>query len=148
MKKYKDKPVVVYCENGFASATAARALNALGFTKVVTLRGGLQSWRQENLPLVKADGKKAKSWQLAGCRHVLHDVVQLCRRARGLLERKGVGVREIKVDEDPSQREVMVQKSGRRTVPQIFIGERHVGGYDLAALERAGELDKLAAPVS
>jgi glutaredoxin 3 len=67
-----------------------------------------------------------------------------CQRARGLLERKGVGIREIKVDEDPSQREVMVQKSGRRTVPQIFIGGRHVGGYDdLAALERAGELDKL-----
>jgi glutaredoxin 3 len=68
-----------------------------------------------------------------------------CQRARGLLQRKGVEVREIKVDEDPSQREVMVQKSGgRRTVPQIFIGERHVGGYDdLAALERAGELDKL-----
>ena len=68
-----------------------------------------------------------------------------CQRARGLLQRKGVDVREIKVDEDPSQREIMVQKSGgRRTVPQIFIGERHVGGYDdLAALERAGELDKL-----
>lgn len=71
-----------------------------------------------------------------------------CQRARGLLQRKGVDIREIKVDEDPSQREVMVQKSGgRRTVPQIFIGERHVGGYDdLAALERAGELDKLLAP--
>ena len=68
-----------------------------------------------------------------------------CQRARGLLQRKGVDIREIKVDENPSQREVMVQKSGgRRTVPQIFIGERHVGGYDdLAALERAGELDKL-----
>jgi len=70
-----------------------------------------------------------------------------CQRARGLLQRKGVEIREIKVDEDPSQREVMVQKSGgRRTVPQIFIGERHVGGYDdLAALDRAGELDKLLA---
>lgn len=68
-----------------------------------------------------------------------------CQRARGLLERKGVGIREIKVDENPSQRDLMVQKSGgRRTVPQIFIGDRHVGGYDdLAALERAGELDQL-----
>ncbi len=67
-----------------------------------------------------------------------------CQRARGLLARKGVDVREIKVDENPGQREIMVQKSGRRTVPQIFIGERHIGGYDdLAALERAGELDKL-----
>ncbi len=67
-----------------------------------------------------------------------------CQRARGLLARKGVDVREIKVDENPGQREIMVQKSGRRTVPQIFIGERHIGGYDdLAALERAGELDEL-----
>jgi glutaredoxin 3 len=70
-----------------------------------------------------------------------------CQRARNLLERKGVTFREIKIDEDSQQREVMLQKSGgRRTVPQIFIGERHVGGYDdLAALDRAGELDKLLA---
>jgi glutaredoxin 3 len=68
-----------------------------------------------------------------------------CQRARGLLQRKGVQIREIKVDEEPGQRDEMINKSGgRRTVPQIFIGERHVGGYDdLAALDRAGELDKL-----
>jgi glutaredoxin 3 len=68
-----------------------------------------------------------------------------CDRARALLQRKGVSVTEIKVDEDASQREAMLKRSGgRRTVPQIFIGERHVGGYDeLAALERAGELDTL-----
>lgn len=68
-----------------------------------------------------------------------------CVRARGLLERKGVAIQEIKVDEDARARETMVQKSGgRRTVPQIFIGERHVGGYDdLAALDRSGELDRL-----
>lgn len=68
-----------------------------------------------------------------------------CQRARNLFERKGVAVREIKIDEDPADRDTMLKRSGgRRTVPQIFIGERHVGGYDdLAALERAGELDKL-----
>jgi glutaredoxin 3 len=68
-----------------------------------------------------------------------------CQRARSLLERKGVSVREIKIDEDPKERDVMLSRSGgRRTVPQIFIGDRHVGGYDdLAALDRAGELDKL-----
>jgi len=68
-----------------------------------------------------------------------------CQRARNLFERKGVEVREIKVDEDPKEREIMLQRSGgRRTVPQIFIGERHVGGFDdLAALDRSGELDKL-----
>jgi len=65
LKKYKDKPVLVYCESGFSSASAARTLRAQGFNKVVTLRGGLASWRQENLPLVKGgakarkDGKKA-----------------------------------------------------------------------------------------
>jgi rhodanese-related sulfurtransferase len=59
LKKYKEKPVVVYCDNGFASAAAARILRGLGFSKVATLRGGLQSWKQENLPLVKGtkDGK-------------------------------------------------------------------------------------------
>jgi glutaredoxin 3 len=68
-----------------------------------------------------------------------------CDRARALLQRKGATVMEIKVDEDPAQREVMLKRSGgRRSVPQIFIGERHVGGFDdLAALDRAGELDKL-----
>ena len=68
-----------------------------------------------------------------------------CQRARGLFERKGLAFREIKIDEDLQSRDVMLKKSGgRRSVPQIFIGERHVGGYDdLAALDRAGELDKL-----
>lgn len=68
-----------------------------------------------------------------------------CQRARGLLERKGATIREIKIDEDAMQRDVMLKRSGgRRTVPQIFIGDRHVGGYDeLAALDRAGELDAL-----
>lgn len=73
-----------------------------------------------------------------------------CQRARNLFERKGAAFREIKVDEVAGEREVMLQKSGgRRTVPQIFIGERHVGGYDdLAALDRAGELDKLLAQLT
>jgi rhodanese-related sulfurtransferase len=63
LKKFKEKPVIVYCDGGFTSAGAARALRASGFNKVVTLSGGLQSWRQDNLPLVKGaarkDGKQA-----------------------------------------------------------------------------------------
>ena len=68
-----------------------------------------------------------------------------CDRARDLLERKGVTVQEVKVDEDTASRDLMLQRSGgRRTVPQIFIGDRHVGGFDdLYALDKAGELDKL-----
>lgn len=77
-------------------------------------------------------------------------VCPYCDRARNLLARKGVSVQEIKVDEDPAQRDLMLQRSGgRRTVPQIFVGERHVGGFDdLAALDRAGELDKLLGTTS
>jgi glutaredoxin 3 len=68
-----------------------------------------------------------------------------CQRARNLLERKGAAVREVKIDEDAKERDIMLARSsGRRTVPQIFIGDRHVGGYDdLAALDRSGELDRL-----
>jgi glutaredoxin 3 len=68
-----------------------------------------------------------------------------CDRARALLERKGVVVTEIKVDEKIEDRDAMLKRSGgRRTVPQIFIGDHHVGGYDdLAALDRSGELDRL-----
>ena len=58
LKKFKEKPVIVYCDGGFTSAGAARALRASGFTKVVTLSGGLNSWRQENLPLVKGAARK------------------------------------------------------------------------------------------
>jgi rhodanese-related sulfurtransferase len=58
LKKFKEKPVIVYCDAGFTSAGAARQLRASGFNKVVTLNGGLNSWRQENLPLVKGAAKK------------------------------------------------------------------------------------------
>ena len=68
-----------------------------------------------------------------------------CARAKALLDRKGVEYREIDVDRDPNLRQQMMQRAGgRRTVPQIFVDGRHVGGSDdLAALERAGELDVL-----
>ena len=58
LKKFKEKPVIVYCDAGASSAGAARQLRASGFNKVVTLSGGLNSWRQENLPLVKGAAKK------------------------------------------------------------------------------------------
>jgi glutaredoxin 3 len=65
--------------------------------------------------------------------------------AKRLLSNKGAQYEEVLVDLDGARRVEMTERSGgRRTVPQIFIGERHVGGYeDLAALDRAGELDPL-----
>ena len=68
-----------------------------------------------------------------------------CQSAERLFEDKGVGeVEKIRVDLQPARRAEMIQKSGRRTVPQIWIGERHVGGCDdLYALDREGGLDAL-----
>ena len=61
LKRFKDKVVITCCESGMRSGAAARTLKAQGFGKVVNLRGGLQAWRAENLPLVKEGGGKQKS---------------------------------------------------------------------------------------
>ena len=72
-----------------------------------------------------------------------------CQRAKALLDGKQLAFNEIDVDEDPKLRQEMTARSGRRTVPQIFIGERHVGGCDdLYALESKGELDQLVSTLS
>jgi len=69
-----------------------------------------------------------------------------CINAERLLLSKGVHINKIMVDAQPEQRAVMMEISGRRTVPQIFINERHIGGFDdLRALDMAGELDALLA---
>jgi glutaredoxin 3 len=74
-------------------------------------------------------------------------VCPFCTMAERLLRAKGVAaINKIRVDLEPEQRAEMMAKTGRRTVPQIYIGEHHVGGYDdLAALERKGALDPLLA---
>ena len=68
-----------------------------------------------------------------------------CQRAERLLAKKGVrDLETIRVDLDPARREEMTRRSGRRTVPHIWIGERHLGGFDdLYELELAGKLDEL-----
>ena len=72
-----------------------------------------------------------------------------CQRAKALLDSKQLAFNEVDVDEDPKLRQEMTARSGRRTVPQIFIGERHVGGCDdLYALESKGELDQLVSNLS
>lgn len=69
-----------------------------------------------------------------------------CRMAERLLARKGVEPEKILVDDNPGRREEMIRRTGRTSVPQIFIGPRHVGGYaELAELDRDGKLDALLA---
>ena len=70
-----------------------------------------------------------------------------CQRAKALLRQRGVeAIDEIRVDERPGERDAMIRLTQRRTVPQIFIGETHVGGCDeLVALDRSGGLEPLLA---
>ena len=74
-------------------------------------------------------------------------VCPFCLMAERLLRAKGVAdIEKVRVDLEPARREEMMQRTGRRTVPQIYVGDRHVGGYDdLAALDRAGGLEPLLA---
>ncbi|MGO3858405.1 glutaredoxin 3 [Neisseriaceae bacterium CLB008] len=74
-------------------------------------------------------------------------VCPYCMMAKNLLKQKGVTeVEEIRVDLDPAVRDQMIELTGRRTVPQIFIGTTHVGGFDdLSALNTEGKLDALLA---
>jgi len=74
-------------------------------------------------------------------------VCPYCVRAESFLRAKGVvEIDKVRVDLDPARRAEMMQKTGRRTVPQIYVGERHIGGYeDLIALDRAGSLAPLLA---
>lgn len=74
-------------------------------------------------------------------------VCPYCIRAEQLLQRKGVTeIEKVRVDLRPELRVAMMEKTGRRTVPQIYINEQHIGGYDdLAALDHAGELTALLA---
>ena len=72
-------------------------------------------------------------------------VCPYCNMAERLLKSKGVDdIEKIRIDLDPHQRSLMMEKTGRRTVPQIYIGDTHVGGFDdLSALDREGKLDPL-----
>ena len=74
-------------------------------------------------------------------------VCPFCVMAERLLKSKGVAdIEKIRVDLEPTRRTEMMERTGRRTVPQIYVNDRHVGGYDdLAALDRAGGLDPLLA---
>jgi glutaredoxin 3 len=74
-------------------------------------------------------------------------ICPFCVRAERLLQAKGVAdIAKVRIDLDPTRRAEMMEKTGRRTVPQIYIGDVHVGGYDdLVVLERAGKLEPLLA---
>ncbi len=94
-------------------------------------------WLREN-PAMNQTGAGVEIYTTAACSH--------CKAAKALLAEKGIGFTELDVDRDPAAGKAMVARSGRQTVPQIFIGGRHAGGADdLRALHASGQLDKLLA---
>jgi len=67
-----------------------------------------------------------------------------CIRVLDLLQRRGIGYTEVSVEDNPGLRDELVARSGRRSLPQVYLGERYLGGAEeLAALDRSGELDRL-----
>ena len=83
---------------------------------------------------------------MSGIRIYGNSTCAYCGAARMMLAGKGVAYEDINVAADPGKRDEMERLSGRRSVPQIFVGDRHVGGFDeLCALDKSGELDRLLA---
>ena len=132
--------MVVYCESGSLAAAAVRQLNLQGFTKAF-----YAARRLCRLARGEPAGHQGGRDESAGGGHVHHELVSLLRAMHAkLLAAKNVSIEEIDVESAAEKRAEMHTRSGRRTVPQIFIGDHHVGGSDdLLALEAAGKLDGL-----
>lgn len=153
LKDYKTRPLIMACRTGARSSTAASTLKKQGFEAVNNLSGGILAWGSANLPLTtKVTKSKKKSRKPIVVGHAnANDVVvyttrrcPFCVRAIDLLEDKNVGYTEIRIENKPELRKEMEERAQRKTVPQIFIGEVHVGGCDdMYKLEDEGKLDEL-----
>ena len=165
LKDHKKNSLIMVCRSGARSLSAANILKKQGFESVKNLSGGMLAWGSANLPVttVKTKGKKftkksssssnnEPAQELLAIEHdASHDVVvyttrrcPFCTRAIKLLEVKNIGYIEIDVGKKPDLREEMEKRAQRTSVPQIFIGDVHVGGCDdMYALEDQGKLDDL-----
>lgn len=153
LKEYKSQPVIVVCRTGSRSSSAVSTLKKQGFKSVTNLNGGILAWNSANLPITT---EKTKQKNTNKPSHVVIDAdpnkvvvystrrCPFCTRAIDLLEDKGIGYTEIRIDNKPDLRMEMEARAQRKTVPQIFIGDVHVGGCDdLYKLEDQGKLDEL-----
>jgi len=162
LQAYKDSAVVLVCRSGARSGQGAGKLRKLGFSDVHNLGGGMMAWERANLPVTTKAGVPPKPGKVsvdnngdadngdADSEKTSQVVVYstrkcpFCVRAVKLLESKGVGFTEIRIDKQPEKRKEMEKRTQRTSVPQIFIGDHHVGGCDeLYASEEQGKLDAL-----
>jgi len=154
LQKYKNAAVVMVCRSGARSAQAAVKLKKQGFVDVHNMGGGMLAWERAKLPTTrdigappKAPGAEPKALAIENQQHVVVFATRQCpfsTRAIELLKTKNVDFTEIRIDKDSNKRSEMEKRSGQTSVPQIFIGDVHVGGCDeMYALEDKGELDAL-----
>lgn len=163
LQPYKAGAVIMVCRSGARSGQAASKLKKLGFAGVHNLGGGMLAWERASLPVTTKKGTPPKpvvietsapdvsTADAADTQASDHHVVvystrqcPFCTRAIDLLEKKGVGFNEVRIDTYPEKRVEMEARAQRTSVPQIFIGDTHVGGCDdMYELEDRGELDAL-----
>ena len=161
LQAYKTSAIVMVCRSGARSGQAASKLKKQGFTDAHNLGGGMLAWERASLPVTTKKGTppkpaapevkdEAANVETQGSVSE-HDVLvyttrqcPFCTRAIDLLDLKGVGYTELRIDIHPEKRAEMETRAKRTSVPQIFIGDTHVGGCDeMYALEDRGELDAL-----
>jgi len=164
LQAYKNDVVVVVCRTGSRSAQAATKLKKQGFTTVHNIGGGMRAWKNFKLPTTTKVGKppepgkpepeKTPSDSTETGSNDSETITPVlvystrqdpfCSRAIDLLKAKNIGFHEIRIDEDTDKRSEMEARSGQTSVPQIFVGDIHVGDCDnMLALEDKGELDAL-----
>jgi len=163
LQPYKDRPIVFVCRTGARSSVAAYKAKKQGFEHVHNLGGGMMAWESANLPVTTGPSTRKPAADSAGQPGLegpevepgasadRHDVLiyttalcPYCTRAVKLLKSKGVDFTEVRVDIHPDRRVEMESRAGSSSVPQIFIGDHHVGGCDeLYALEADDELGPL-----
>ncbi len=173
LRAYKNDVVVMICRSGARSAQAATKLKKQGFANVHNVGGGMLAWERVKLPTTTEAGRPPEAGSAEtdnestdnestdnestgnnntdNNSEVNHSVLvysthkyPFCTRAIDLLAAKNVGFDNIRIDEDTDKRGEMEARSSQTSVPQIFIGDIHVGDCDdLYALEDNGELDVL-----
>ncbi|MEE8379739.1 MAG: glutaredoxin 3 [Gammaproteobacteria bacterium] len=161
LKDHKNDSLIMVCRSGTRSTSAANILKKQGFETVKNLQGGMLAWGSANLPVTTAKtkhkkttkkSKKEKAQETLAIGHDdSHEVLvyttrrcPFCTRAITLLEDKNIGYTEIDIGNKPDLRKEMEERAQRTSVPQIFIGDVHVGGCDdMYALEDQGKLDGL-----
>ncbi len=145
IKSNPNRPIIIVCETGKISASVAIHLRKNGIKQAFYLAGGLAAWRASGMPLVTSNKGNPNNKYLEKIVIYTKEGCPYCLSAKNLLRNKGLKYKEVTISVDQQEFKEMVQLSGGlKTVPQIFINGRHIGGFDaLKDLNDKGELDNI-----